>query len=210
MGLLKERETRANAFKGKAESFPAYTVVYDANYRPYNSYEVGNNRKQGRKSGCRYLIQVLVAKDSLPVAFFVLEKCFAEREDAKNCIRWLAEEPPQITWAHVYYIKDDGSLMLKDSYNPFRAKNFESWEKDDKTIISQEAALTILDRIDKVRRDASKDRYLSTDYYLRVAACIVAEAGGFEDRTDWTNILKYDLTSEYAKDYDDPRFAATF
>lgn len=77
-------------------------------------------------------------------------------------------------------------------------------------IISKEAALAILDKIDKVRRDAGKQRYLSTDYYLRVACAIVAEAGGFKDRTDWTNILKYDLTSEYAKDYDDPQFAATF
>ena len=76
--------------------------------------------------------------------------------------------------------------------------------------ISKEAALAILDRIDKVRRDAHKERYLSTDYCLRIACAIVAEAGGFENRTDWTNILKYDLTSEYAKDYADPQFAAAF
>lgn len=81
----------------------------------------------------------------------------------------------------------------------------------EKPIISKDAALAILDRIDKIRRDADANRrFLGTDYSLRVAAAIIAEAGGFADRTDWTSILKYDLTSEYAKDYDDPKFATLF
>lgn len=110
-----------------------------------------------------------------------------------------------------------GDPEMYASYEPWLyelAKAFvEAYEANDlhqPTLISQEAALAILDKIDKVRRDARKQRQLTTDYYLRVACAIVAEAGGFEDRTNWTNILKSDLTSEYAKDYDDPEFATLF
>ena len=67
-----------------------------------------------------------------------------------------------------------------------------------KPIISKEAALAILDRIDKIRR--RNDHF--SDYNLRAACAIVAEAAGYKDRTDWTNLLRDDPTSEYAKDYD--------
>lgn len=238
MTLLKERKEHADAFIGKAKSQPAYIAAYSANCHIYNGYEVLNKRTAGREHGCRYLIHVIVANNLPPQGFMVLEKCFADRDDAKNCILRLAEKPPVIKWAHVYYINDNASLRFLDSYNPFLSERFESWGgktmnyeqycpppdelgkserksiameiKRDKPVISQEAALAIRDKIDKVRRDARKQRQLSTDYYLRVACAIVAEAGGFEDRTDWTRILKNDLTSEYAKDYDDPHFATAF
>lgn len=127
MGLLKEREERADALKGKGESQPAYIAAYSANCQIYNGYEVLNKRMAGREHECRYLIHVIVAENCPPQGFMVLEKCFADRDDAKNCILRLAEEPPTIRWAHVYYINDDASLRFLDSYNPFLPRKFESW-----------------------------------------------------------------------------------
>lgn len=68
-------------------------------------------------------------------------------------------------------------------------------------IISTEAALQILDRIDAYRRKhIAENRYGTTDYDMRVAAAFVAQAAGIESRTEWVDMLKADAESRYAKD----------
>lgn len=232
-------ELKLKAFLNQypAKSLPAYTVIYGEGDNISNGNEVHLQRRRGTKQNCRHLFSVQIS-DMTDV---VIEKCFADRDDAKKCLYRCIDALP-VEWAHIFYINDNASLSFVGSYNADRPAGkqfwFESWEgeamnyeqycpppdelgkserksiameiKRDKPVISQEAALAIRDKIDKVRRDARKQRQLSTDYYLRVACAIVAEAGGFEDRTDWTRILKNDLTSEYAKDYDDPHFATAF
>lgn len=82
----------------------------------------------------------------------------------------------------------------------------------DKPLISTNAALAILDKIDKLRRDNCKNHrnHGFEDYYLRTASAIIAQAGGFEDRTDWTRLLKDNPDSAFAKDYADEDFTGTF
>lgn len=125
MGLIRERLDRADAFRGNAKSLPAYIASYNADGDIYNGNEVANKREQGLRNCCRYMIKVFIAKNTLPVGFEILEKSFMEREDAKKCILWLAEEPPTIAWAHVYYIKDSVAIALRDVYNPFLEQHFE-------------------------------------------------------------------------------------
>lgn len=67
-------------------------------------------------------------------------------------------------------------------------------------IITTEAALQILDRIDAYRRKYINERAIPYDYDMRVIAAFVAQAAGIESRTEWTDMLKADAESRYAKD----------
>lgn len=70
-------------------------------------------------------------------------------------------------------------------------------------IITKESALQILDKIDAYRRKYVNQRAIPFDYDMRVVAAFVAEAAGFDGRTEWTDALKKNPDSQYAKDYTD-------
>ena len=67
-------------------------------------------------------------------------------------------------------------------------------------IITMEAALQILDRIDAYRRKRIDEREVLFDYDMRVVAAFVAQAAGFDGRTDWTDRLKAIPETKYAQD----------
>lgn len=67
-------------------------------------------------------------------------------------------------------------------------------------IITTEAALQILDRIDAYRRKHINERAIPYDHDMRVAAAFVAQAAGIESRTEWVDMLKADPETRYAKD----------
>ena len=83
---------------------------------------------------------------------------------------------------------------------------------DSKPIISRDAALAILDRLDGMRRSnhANKNNRGYEDINLRLACAIVANAGGIKTRTEWEDALRNTPDSEYAQDYSDPEFANAF
>ena len=70
---------------------------------------------------------------------------------------------------------------------------------DGNVIITTEAALQILDRIDAYRRKHGTE-YGNTDHDMRVAAAFVAQAAGIESRNEWIDMLKAAPESRYAKD----------
>ena len=69
----------------------------------------------------------------------------------------------------------------------------------DEPIITPEAALAILDQIDDIRRHAS-EKHNDADFCCRIAAAIVAKAGGFYTRAAGCDALRNDPTSSMAKD----------
>lgn len=60
--------------------------------------------------------------------------------------------------------------------------------------------LQILDKMDKFRREHQNEKTSPADYCMRVLEAIVAEAAGYTERNEWTEILKADKSTEYSKD----------
>lgn len=67
--------------------------------------------------------------------------------------------------------------------------------------MDKEECLEILDELDTIRRRTEYRPADSADYVLRVACAIIAEKAGFKSRTDWTEELRKDTKTEYAKYY---------
>lgn len=61
-------------------------------------------------------------------------------------------------------------------------------------------ALQVLDKMDKFRRDHQNEKIAHADYCMRFMEAIVAEAAGYSNRNEWTEILKADKSTEYSKD----------
>ncbi len=62
--------------------------------------------------------------------------------------------------------------------------------------------LEILDRMDEIRRNHYFDKHPAPDNLCRILEAVVAEAGGYKSRTEWTDELKK-RSSAYARDYAD-------
>lgn len=70
--------------------------------------------------------------------------------------------------------------------------------------------LHVLDEMDKVRRNHYFDKYPTPDNLCRILEAIVARAGGYTSRADWTDDLKKLPDSAYNRDYSDPAKWGTF
>jgi len=62
--------------------------------------------------------------------------------------------------------------------------------------------LEILDRMDEIRRNHYYDKNPNPDLLCRMLEAVVAKAGGYEGRADWTKALK-ERPSAYKRDYND-------
>ena len=67
--------------------------------------------------------------------------------------------------------------------------------------------LDILDNMEEIRQKAVEhpEQY-SVDYTIRLLSAIVAEAYGYQSRTDWTDALKKLPESRYATRLSENRF----
>lgn len=65
--------------------------------------------------------------------------------------------------------------------------------------MEQEKILALLDELDKFRREHQNDRLNPSDWCMRCMEAIVARAGGFESRNDWTERLKSDAGTQYSR-----------
>lgn len=61
--------------------------------------------------------------------------------------------------------------------------------------------LAVLDRMDEIRRKHYFDKHPAPDCLCRILEAVVAEAGGYKSRTDWTDELKKRPDSIYNRDY---------
>lgn len=67
--------------------------------------------------------------------------------------------------------------------------------------MDKKECLELLDELDTIRRRTEYRPEDSADYVLRVACAIIAGKAGFTSRTDWTEELRKDTKTEYAKYY---------
>lgn len=119
--------SRLEVFLNKypAKSLPTYTVIYGAGDNISNSNEVYINRRGGIKQNCRYLFSAQI--DGM--TSIVIEKCFADRHDVKECLYRCIDALP-VKWAHIFYINDNISLAFTGSYTANKPADKQFWFND--------------------------------------------------------------------------------
>lgn len=60
--------------------------------------------------------------------------------------------------------------------------------------------LELLDRLDKFRRRHQDNQQHPADWCMRMMEAMIAQAGGYQSRNDWTEALKADDTTAYSQD----------
>lgn len=63
--------------------------------------------------------------------------------------------------------------------------------------------LALLDQLDEFRRNHQNEKQHPSDWCMRVMEALVAEAAGYESRSDWTSVLTADPESKYSQDLKD-------
>lgn len=77
-------------------------------------------------------------------------------------------------------------------------------------VLDRKIALEVLDRLDGFRRDHYYDVPPTPDWCMRAMEAIVAQAAGYDSRTEWTEALKADPQSRYARDLRDTSMQVRF
>lgn len=70
--------------------------------------------------------------------------------------------------------------------------------------------LALLDEMEDFRRRHYFDNPATPDFYMRVLAAMVARAGGYENRNQWTKALKENKNSKYFQDLQNSEKWGTF
>lgn len=63
-------------------------------------------------------------------------------------------------------------------------------------------ALSILDKLDELRRKHNGDA--AYQHAMRIACATIAREAGYQDRNEWTDALKADSSTAYARDCASP------
>ena len=77
-------------------------------------------------------------------------------------------------------------------------------------VLDRKMALEVLDKLDGFRRDHYYDAPATPDWCMRAMEAIVAQAAGYDSRTDWTEALKVAPQSRYARDLRDTSMQVSF
>lgn len=112
----------------------------------------------------------------------------------------------------VLYSGDFWSYLHDKEWQNVKTMSIKDWlfdYKNEKFVISvfeedttMGKSLNVLDRMEEIRQKAAEhpEQY-PLDNTIRILSAIVAEAYGYESRTDWTNRLKELPESRYYKRY---------
>jgi hypothetical protein len=61
------------------------------------------------------------------------------------------------------------------------------------------SALRVIDTIESFRKKLEEDNIVHHDEILRIVTWIIADMAGYKNRVEWTEALKKDTSSSYAK-----------